>query len=79
MRLDKESIMGALLHDVLEDTLCDKATLTHQFGQRVAELVDGVSKLTQINLKLTRSASRKFRKMVLAMARDIRVIIIKIG
>ena len=49
MRMDRESIMAALLHDVIEDTTVDKLTLAARFGQEVAELVDGVSKLTQIS------------------------------
>lgn len=80
MRMDAESIMASLLHDVLEDTPIDKKTLNEKFGKQVAELVDGVSKLTQISFETRAKAqAENFRKMVLAMAKDIRVIIIKLA
>lgn len=50
VRFDHETIMGAILHDVIEDTGCSKEQLSHRFGDEVAELVDGVSKLTQMKL-----------------------------
>ncbi|MBA2654517.1 MAG: bifunctional GTP diphosphokinase/guanosine-3',5'-bis pyrophosphate 3'-pyrophosphohydrolase [Gammaproteobacteria bacterium] len=80
IKMDKQSIMAALLHDVIEDTEIDKATLAEEFGQQVAELVDGVSKLTQIEFRSRAEAqAENFRKMVLAMAKDIRVIIVKLA
>ena len=51
MRMDVESVIAALLHDVIEDTLIDKATLVKHFGAQIANLVDGVSKLTQIHFE----------------------------
>jgi RelA/SpoT family (p)ppGpp synthetase len=80
MRMDPKSIMAALLHDVIEDTDIDKKTLISRFGESVAELVDGVSKLTKINFESRAEAqAENFRKMVLAMAQDLRVIIIKLA
>ncbi len=80
MHMDKESIIAAMLHDVLEDTAVDKITIAEQFGEGVAELVDGVSKLEQINFESRVEAqAENLRKMMLAMARDIRVILIKLA
>lgn len=80
IQMDKQSIMAALLHDVIEDTEIDKETLAEEFGEQVAELVDGVSKLTQIEFRTRAEAqAENFRKMVLAMAKDIRVIIVKLA
>jgi GTP diphosphokinase / guanosine-3',5'-bis(diphosphate) 3'-diphosphatase len=80
IKMDKQSIMAALLHDVIEDTEIDKAMLAEKFGDQIAELVDGVSKLTQIEFKSRAEAqAENFRKMVLAMAKDIRVIIVKLA
>ena len=80
MRMDGDSIVAAILHDVIEDTPTAKEQLRNQFGEDVAELVDGVSKLTQIDFKSKAEAqAENFRKMVLAMARDIRVILIKLA
>ena len=80
MRLDPESIIAAILHDVIEDTGTAKSDLAERFGAEVAELVDGVSKLTQIDFHSRAEAqAESFRKMVLAMARDIRVILIKLA
>lgn len=80
MRMDPQSIMAALLHDVIEDTGVDKQSLADQFGEEVAELVDGVSKLTQIEFSSRAEAqAENFRKMLLAMARDIRVILVKLS
>lgn len=80
IQMDKQSIMAALLHDVIEDTEIDKSTLAEEFGDQVAELVDGVSKLTQIEFRSRAEAqAENFRKMVLAMAKDIRVIIVKLA
>ncbi len=80
MHLDHQSIIAAILHDVIEDTGTGKEYLTSQFGEEVAELVDGVSKLTQIKFRSKAEAqAENFRKMVLAMVRDIRVILVKLA
>lgn len=80
MRLDPESIMAAILHDVIEDTDVEKTKLSRKFGKNVAELVDGVSKLTQIKFESRAEAqAENFRKMVLAMSKDLRVIIVKLA
>jgi GTP diphosphokinase / guanosine-3',5'-bis(diphosphate) 3'-diphosphatase len=80
MKLDANTVMAALLHDVIEDTATTKADLASKFGEVVADLVDGVSKLTQIEFfSKAEAQAENFRKMVLAMAKDIRVIIIKLA
>ncbi len=80
MRLDHYSLMAALLHDVIEDTGISKSALRSQFGDTVAELVDGVSKLTQIEFNSKAEAqAENFQKMALAMAKDIRVILVKLA
>lgn len=80
MHMDHQCIMAAILHDVLEDTAIDKRTLAARFGDKVAELVDGVSKLKQISFESRELAqAENFRKMMLAMAEDIRVILIKLA
>jgi len=80
MYMDAESLMAAMLHDVIEDTGIPKAALAGQFGDQVADLVDGVSKLTQIEFE-TRAEmqAENFQKMAMAMARDIRVILVKLA
>ncbi len=80
MRLDYQTIMATLLHDVIEDTAVTKEELSLKFGNEVAELVDGVSKLTQIKFGSRAEAqAENFRKMVLAMVKDLRVIIVKLA
>src|SRR3990167_7158839 len=80
MRMDPATIMAAILHDVIEDTLVDKKELAERFGKEVADLVDGVTKLTQIHFEdYLQAQAENFRKMVMAMARDIRVILIKLA
>ncbi|RUR31178.1 RelA/SpoT family protein [Vreelandella nanhaiensis] len=80
MHMDHQSLMAAMLHDVIEDTGVSKKALAAQFGKPVAELVDGVSKLTQITFEDKAVAqAENFQKMVLAMSRDIRVIIVKLA
>jgi RelA/SpoT family (p)ppGpp synthetase len=80
LRLDADTLVAALLHDVIEDTPTAKAEIASIFGQVVAELVDGVSKLDQIQFKNRQEAqAESFRKMLLAMVRDIRVIMVKLA
>jgi len=80
MRMDYQSIIAALLHDVIEDTEAAKEDLAEKFGSQVADLVDGVSKLTQIQFRSKAEAqAENFSKMLLAMAQDIRVILIKLA
>jgi len=80
VRFDHETIMAAILHDVIEDTKFSKEQLSVRFGSEVAELVDGVSKLTQIRFSSKLEAqAENFRKMFLAMAKDIRVIMVKLA
>ncbi|MGE5624875.1 MAG: bifunctional GTP diphosphokinase/guanosine-3',5'-bis pyrophosphate 3'-pyrophosphohydrolase [Bacillota bacterium] len=80
MRMDHRTLEAALLHDVIEDTPTLKEEIGNRFGPEVAQLVDGVSKLTQIKFKSRAEAqAENFRKMVLAMAEDIRVIIVKLA
>ncbi|MDX1453028.1 MAG: HD domain-containing protein, partial [Oleiphilaceae bacterium] len=80
LHMDHETLMAALLHDVIEDTPTTKEELATEFGAAVAELVDGVSKLTQIEFKSKAEAqARNFQKMTLAMAKDIRVILVKLA
>ncbi|EAQ97646.1 RelA/SpoT family protein [Congregibacter litoralis] len=80
MHMDHQSLMAAMLHDVIEDTGIDKTAIESQFGEAVAELVDGVSKLTQIEFDtLEEKQAENFQKMALAMARDIRVILVKLA
>jgi GTP pyrophosphokinase len=78
--LDGQALMAALLHDVMEDTSVTKAEISDTFGEPVAELVDGVSKLDKIEFQSAEDAqAENFRKMLLAMARDVRVILIKLA
>ncbi|GAB2787230.1 bifunctional GTP diphosphokinase/guanosine-3',5'-bis pyrophosphate 3'-pyrophosphohydrolase [Halomonas shantousis] len=80
MHMDHQSLMAAMLHDVIEDTGVSKEALAAQFGEPVAELVDGVSKLTQITFEDKAVAqAENFQKMVMAMSNDIRVIIVKLA
>ena len=80
MHMDHQSLMAAMLHDVIEDTGITKDMLRAQFGDAVAELVDGVSKLTQIEFQSrAEQQAENFQKMALAMARDIRVILVKLA
>jgi len=79
-RMNIETIIAAILHDVIEDTEVSKTMISERFGDEVAELVDGVSKLTQIDFATHQEAqAENLRKMLLAMVRDIRVIIIKLA
>ncbi len=83
LKLDEASIVTGLLHDTVEDTLATLDELTELFGEEVAQLVDGVTKLSHIQLPKEASSEEKqaenFRKMIVAMARDIRVILVKLA
>ena len=81
LELDKETIVAGILHDVVEDTVLTVAELTKEFGEEVALLVDGVTKLTQLNYSKDKVEiqAENLRKMFLAMAKDIRVILIKLA
>ena len=79
MRMDRETLMAALLHDVIEDTGVAKTQLGELFGAEVAEIVDGVSKLTTMFHSRAEAQAENFQKMALAMARDIRVIMVKLA
>ncbi|MFB1012013.1 MAG: HD domain-containing protein [Thiopseudomonas sp.] len=80
MHMDHQSLMAAMLHDVIEDTGIPKEALVAQFGESVAEMVDGVSKLTQMKFGTKAEAqAENFQKMAMAMARDIRVILVKLA
>ncbi len=79
MRMDHQTLMAALLHDVIEDSSTSKSSLGDQFGRPVAEIVDGVSKLTKIFSSRAEAQAENFQKMALAMAKDIRVIMVKMA
>ena len=80
LRLDAETIIAAILHDTLEDTELTREALALEFGEVVAELVDGVTKLDKMRFGTRQEAdAESFRKMLLAMARDLRVILIKLA
>src|ERR1700692_467139 len=79
-KLDDQSIMAALLHDVIEDQGVTKTEIAERFGPKVAELVDGLSKLDKMEFRNREEAqAENFRKMLLAMARDVRVILVKLA
>ena len=78
--LDEDSICAALLHDVIEDTPLTHADIAHQFGAPVADIVEGVTKLTRVQYTSKEDEQMEnLRKMLMAMAKDIRVILIKIS
>ena len=80
LRMDEDTICAALLHDTVEDTSATKDELVDLFGQTVADLVDGVTKLTSIQVSsMDAKQAWNLRKMFLAMSRDIRVVIIKLA
>ena len=80
MRMDHESLMAGLLHDVIEDTGVTKGQISRRFGRTVADLVDGVSKLTEIEFETkAEQQAESFQKMTLAMSRDIRVVLVKLA
>lgn len=80
MRMDPQTLMAAILHDVIEDTPVTQAEIIEKFGKEVADLVDGVTKLTQIHFEnYAQAQAENFRKMVMAMTSDIRVILVKLA
>lgn len=80
MHMDHQSLMAAMLHDVIEDTGITKTAIKNQFGNTVADLVDGVSKLNKITFSSRAEAqAENFQKMAMAMAKDLRVILVKIA
>jgi guanosine-3',5'-bis(diphosphate) 3'-pyrophosphohydrolase len=79
-RVDVETLIAAILHDTLEDTPLARESIAGEFGETVAELVDGVTKLDKLQFQdRQEAAAESFRKMLLAMARDLRVILIKLA
>ncbi len=80
MHMDHETLVAAMLHDVIEDTAMDKAEISREFGPQVAEIVDGLSKLTQVEFEShAEQQARNFQKMLMAMASDLRVIVVKLA
>ena len=80
LHLDADTLIAAILHDVIEDTPTPKEEIAARFGTDVAEIVDGVTKLDQISFKSRKEAqAESFRKMLLAMVRDLRVILVKLA
>ncbi|RJE77912.1 guanosine-3',5'-bis(diphosphate) 3'-diphosphatase [Pseudoalteromonas citrea] len=80
MKLDHETLMAALMHDVIEDTDFSQQDLAEIFGSTVAELVEGVSKLDKLSFKDKKEfQAENYRKMIMAMTQDIRVILIKLA
>ena len=80
MRLDDATIITALLHDTIEDTKSTYLEIANQFGEDVAKLVDGVTKLTNLQLSSTETRqAENFRKLFMAMSKDLRVILVKLA
>src|ERR671922_2503106 len=80
LHLDEQAIAAALLHDVVEDTGADLEELRTEFGSEIAQLVEGVTKLTRISFQSREQAeAENYRKMIVAMAQDVRVILIKLA
>lgn len=80
VHMDHQSLMAAMLHDVIEDTGIGKQAIADQFGETVADIVDGVSKLAKIEYETqAEKQAKNFQKMALAMAQDLRVIVVKLS
>ncbi len=80
VQIDKASLVGAILHDVIEDTEIGYDEIAAEFGDEVAKIVDGVTKLTQIKFRSKEEAkAENFRKMILAMTKDLRIIMVKLA
>src|ERR671937_2103097 len=80
LRLDEQTLAAALLHDVAEDTATELDDVRGEFGDEVAQLVDGVTKLTRVQFQSREQAeAENYRKMVVAMAHDVRVILVKLA
>ncbi|SDK73208.1 GTP pyrophosphokinase [Methylophilus rhizosphaerae] len=80
LHLDLPTLLAALLHDVVEDTEIDSAAIAERFGKQVADLVDGLTKLDKVELQTAAQAqAENFRKMLLAMSQDVRVILVKLA
>lgn len=80
MHMDHQTLMAAILHDVIEDTPTGKTQISRKFGKGVAELVDGVSKLDKVEFEsFAEAQAHNFRKMLMAMSNDIRVILVKLA
>jgi len=80
LRLDEQTIAAALLHDVVEDTDTDLAAVREEFGDEIAQLVDGVTKLTRVQFQSReQTEAENYRKMIVAMAEDVRVILVKLA
>ncbi len=80
MKLDSATIATGLLHDTIEDTHATYKTIEDEFGKEVADLVDGVTKITVFeNQAVSNSKAENFRKLILATSRDIRVLLVKLA
>ena len=80
MRMDYSSVAAAILHDTIEDTPLTQEEIDSRFGEEIAELVDGVTKLDKMKFRTRHEAdAESFRKLMLAMSRDLRVIFIKLA
>ena len=80
LHLDEQTIAAALLHDVVEDTGAELGEIRTEFGDEIAQLVDGVTKLTRISFQSREQAeAENYRKMIVAMAQDVRVILVKLA
>ena len=80
LKLDSATIATGLLHDTIEDTYATYETIKKEFGQEVADLVDGVTKISALeNKAIENSKAENFRKLILATSKDIRVLLVKIA